>query len=60
MQHQRVGFASRTAGAAAKVEYAGPIDCIKQITRHSGVKGLWHGLPANFLFRTNFAVLFGW
>jgi solute carrier family 25 (mitochondrial carnitine/acylcarnitine transporter), member 20/29 len=62
MQHQRVGFhAPGTAlSASAAREYSGPINCVKQIVQHSGVKGLWHALPANVLFRSNFAVMFGW
>ncbi|KAL8279685.1 hypothetical protein RQP46_007998 [Phenoliferia psychrophenolica] len=39
--------------------YSGPIDCAKQIVRHRGVVGLWHGLGATLLFRGWIGILFG-
>ncbi|KDN45087.1 mitochondrial carrier [Tilletiaria anomala UBC 951] len=61
MQHQKVRFhiPGRTAGGAAAREFSGPINCVSQIVQHSGVRGMWHGLPANLLFRSNFAIMFG-
>lgn len=49
----------QTHAEAVKREFTGPIDCARQTIRHSGVRGLWHSLPATLIFRSNFAVMFG-
>lgn len=38
--------------------YAGPIDCARQIVRHTGVAGLWHGFGGTLLFRSWFGVMY--
>lgn len=39
--------------------YAGPIDCTKKILKGHGMRGLWHGLGATLLFRTQFFFWWG-
>ncbi|CBQ69955.1 conserved hypothetical protein [Sporisorium reilianum SRZ2] len=59
MQTQRVSLPLPGQVAAAKSEFSGPLDCIRQIVRQRGVVGLWHALPATLLFRSSFAAMFG-
>merc|ERR1712159_857946 len=33
----------------AERKYTGTVDCIKQIVRRNGIKGLYFGLPANMV-----------
>lgn len=39
--------------------YAGPIDCLRKIYTHHGVRGIYHGLSATLLFRTFFFFWWG-
>lgn len=40
--------------------YSGPIDCAAKLIKQKGVfRGLYHGLGATMIFRTNFAVWWG-
>lgn len=65
LQRTSISIPSRHHGAAAagktviKTEFAGPLDCVMQTVRHSGVLGLWHSLGATLIFRSHFAVMFG-
>lgn len=34
-------------------------DCAKQVYRANGLPGMWHGLGATLLFRTNMGVMYG-
>lgn len=39
--------------------YTGPIDCTRKILSAHGIAGLWHGLSATLLFRTQFFFWWG-
>ncbi|WQF88555.1 Putative mitochondrial carrier protein [Colletotrichum destructivum] len=47
--------------AANKTErlYSGPVDCLRKIYAHHGVKGVYHGLSATLLFRGFFFCWWG-
>lgn len=53
MQHGRINlpFGRAHAGEAQIKEFKGPIDCMGQIVRLNGIKGLWSCLPSTMLFR---------
>lgn len=38
-------------GSTEHRRFTGPIDCARQIVRHSGPLGLWHGFGSTLLFR---------
>ncbi|KAJ3149440.1 hypothetical protein HDU89_003804 [Geranomyces variabilis] len=39
--------------------YKGPVDCVRQLVRNNGIRGLYKGLSACLLFRSFFWVLWG-
>lgn len=39
--------------------YAGPVDCARKIYHHHGLRGIYHGLSATFLFRSFFFFWWG-
>ncbi|KAK3403018.1 mitochondrial carrier domain-containing protein [Sordaria brevicollis] len=47
--------------AARKEErmYKGPIDCLKKVYKHHGIRGVYHGLGATMLFRSFFFFWWG-
>ncbi|KAL2142242.1 hypothetical protein VTI28DRAFT_1440 [Corynascus sepedonium] len=47
--------------AARKSErlYSGPIDCLRKVWRHHGIRGVYHGLQATLLFRSFFFFWWG-
>ncbi|KAJ4418446.1 hypothetical protein N0V85_001435 [Neurospora sp. IMI 360204] len=47
--------------AARKEErmYKGPIDCVKKVYTHHGIRGVYHGLGATMLFRSFFFFWWG-
>lgn len=61
MQTQRVSLhlPGQSAAEVVQKQFAGPVDCIRQIVAQRGVLGLWHALPATLLFRSSFAAMFG-
>lgn len=59
MQKQRIQLRHASTAKVAEVEFKSSYDCARQIIQHSGVRGLWHALPATLLFRTSFGAMFG-
>ncbi|KAG8750791.1 hypothetical protein FRC14_000219 [Serendipita sp. 396] len=39
-------------------QFSGPIDCMKQVIRAQGIRGLWRGFAGSLAFRANFFWLF--
>ncbi|KAG8858654.1 hypothetical protein FRB91_009436 [Serendipita sp. 411] len=39
-------------------QFSGPIDCMKQVVRAQGIRGLWRGFAGSLAFRANFFWLF--
>lgn len=59
MQKQRVTLRHTNGVVEARPEFAGTLDCARQIVRQSGILGLWHALPATLIFRSSFGPMFG-
>lgn len=45
-------------GALSK-QFAGPIDVVRQTVNGQGIKGMWKGVGASFIYRSCFAAMFG-
>ena len=43
----------------ASVQYSGPIDCVRQLWRNNGIRGLYGGIGGTALFRCQMSVYFG-
>lgn len=52
LQMRRARF---TAGGS---ELSNTIMCVRNVLRYTGVRGLWHALPATMVFRTSFGAMF--
>lgn len=59
VEHVKARLQIQYAAQKADRLYAGPIDCIRKIYTHHGIRGLYHGLSATLLFRTFFFLLVG-
>lgn len=59
MQKQRVRLTQANGAQAVRPEFTSTFDCARQIVHYSGVRGLWHALPATLLFRSSFGAMFG-
>jgi solute carrier family 25 carnitine/acylcarnitine transporter 20/29 len=51
IEHIRIRLQTQPHGAARL--YSGPIDCIKKLTAHEGVRGLYRGTAVTFLREAN-------
>lgn len=56
LQMQKETFSSY--GKAHGAEFSSTWDCVRQVVRYTGVRGLWRALPATLLFRTSFGPMF--
>ena len=43
----------------ASKQYAGPIDCVRQLYRNNGIRGLYGGIGGTALFRCQMSIYFG-
>ncbi|KAK3116092.1 hypothetical protein LTR53_003883 [Teratosphaeriaceae sp. CCFEE 6253] len=54
IEHVKARLQVQYAVSKSQRLYTGPIDCTRKILAGHGVRGLWHGLTATLLFRTQF------
>jgi solute carrier family 25 carnitine/acylcarnitine transporter 20/29 len=59
VEHVKARLQIQYAANKAERLYAGPIDCLRKVYRHHGVRGIYHGLGATLLFRSNFFAWWG-
>ena len=59
VEHIKARLQIQYAAHKADRLYHGPIDCLRKIYRHHGIKGIYHGLSATLLFRTFFFFWWG-
>nr|POF11647.1 mitochondrial substrate carrier family protein l [Quercus suber] len=59
IEHVKARLQTQYAASKASRQYAGPVDCARQIYRGHGLRGLWHGLSATLLFRSFFFFWWG-
>ncbi|KAK4905859.1 hypothetical protein LTR49_024905 [Elasticomyces elasticus] len=59
IEHVKARLQVQCSVSKAERLYSGPIDCTKKILSGHGVRGLWHGLSATLLFRTQFFFWWG-
>lgn len=56
VEHIKARLQIQYAAQKADRLYSGPLDCVRKIYTHHGVKGVYHGLGATLLFRSFFFV----
>lgn len=54
----KVKLQLQTQRAVSARQFAGPVDCARQVFRAQGVAGMWTGLSGSLLFRANFFWMF--
>lgn len=59
VEHVKARLQIQYAAQKSDRLYAGPIDCIRKIYKHHGVRGIYHGLTATLFFRTFFFCWWG-
>ncbi|KPM44748.1 hypothetical protein AK830_g1799 [Neonectria ditissima] len=59
VEHVKARLQIQYAANKADRLYAGPIDCLRKIYAHHGVRGVYHGLSATLLFRGFFFCWWG-
>ncbi|KAK5746945.1 hypothetical protein LTR17_000576 [Elasticomyces elasticus] len=59
IEHVKARLQVQYSVTKAERLYSGPMDCTKKILSGHGVRGLWHGLSATLLFRTQFFFWWG-
>ncbi|KAK0283363.1 hypothetical protein LTR91_002729 [Friedmanniomyces endolithicus] len=59
IEHVKARLQIQYASNKASRLYSGPIDCTRKILAQHGARGLWHGLTATLLFRTQFFFWWG-
>ncbi|KAI5467130.1 mitochondrial carrier domain-containing protein [Mariannaea sp. PMI_226] len=59
VEHVKARLQIQYAANKAERLYAGPIDCVRKVYRHHGVRGIYHGLSATLLFRSFFFFWWG-
>ncbi|TKA48788.1 hypothetical protein B0A55_13042 [Friedmanniomyces simplex] len=59
IEHVKARLQIQYASSKSQRLYSGPIDCTKRILAQHGFRGLWHGLSATLLFRTQFFFWWG-
>lgn len=56
VEHVKARLQVQYGADRAQRRYQGPVDCARQIYRHHGLRGIYHGLAATLLFRSFFFV----
>lgn len=59
VEHVKARLQIQYAADKAARLYAGPIDCVRKVFRHHGIRGVYHGLGATLLFRSSFFAWWG-
>ncbi|KAL6904924.1 mitochondrial carrier domain-containing protein [Trichoderma evansii] len=59
VEHIKARLQIQYAAHKAERLYSGPLDCIRKIYTHHGVRGVYHGLSATLLFRSFFFFWWG-
>ncbi|KAL7939834.1 mitochondrial carrier domain-containing protein [Trichoderma chlorosporum] len=59
VEHIKARLQIQYAAHKAERLYSGPLDCIRKIHAHHGVRGIYHGLSATLLFRGFFFFWWG-
>ena len=59
VEHIKARLQIQYAAKKADRLYSGPIDCVRKIYRHHGVRGVYHGLAATLIFRGSFFFWWG-
>ena len=59
VEHVKARLQTQYAAHRAGRLYAGPVDCLRRIYAHHGVRGVYHGLGATLLFRGFFFFWWG-
>ncbi|KAL1898753.1 hypothetical protein Cpir12675_001756 [Ceratocystis pirilliformis] len=54
VEHIKARLQVQYSANKAERFYHGPVDAIRKIYRHHGIRGIYHGLGATLLFRTSF------
>ncbi|KAG6113669.1 hypothetical protein E4U31_000102 [Claviceps sp. LM219 group G6] len=58
VEHIKARLQIQYAADKSQRRYSGPVDCVRKIYTHHGVRGIYHGLGATMIFRSLF--LFWW
>ncbi|KAG5951594.1 hypothetical protein E4U53_002729 [Claviceps sorghi] len=58
VEHIKARLQIQYAADKAQRRYSGPLDCLRKIYTHHGLRGVYHGLGATIIFRSLF--LFWW
>ncbi|KAK0762423.1 hypothetical protein N5P37_005236 [Trichoderma harzianum] len=59
VEHVKARLQIQYAARKAERLYSGPLDCIRKIHAHHGIRGIYHGLSATLLFRGFFFFWWG-
>lgn len=59
IEHIKARLQIQYAADKSQRRYSGPIDCLRKIYTHHGVRGVYHGLGATIIFRGLFFVWWG-
>ncbi|KAL7959883.1 mitochondrial carrier domain-containing protein [Trichoderma compactum] len=59
VEHVKARLQIQYAARKAERLYSGPLDCIRKIYSHHGIRGIYHGLSATLLFRGFFFFWWG-
>jgi solute carrier family 25 carnitine/acylcarnitine transporter 20/29 len=59
VEHIKARLQIQYSSSKSERLYQGPIDCLRKIHKHHGIKGLYHGLSATLLFRSFFFFWWG-
>ncbi|KAL5091801.1 hypothetical protein Trisim1_002614 [Trichoderma cf. simile WF8] len=59
VEHVKARLQIQYAARKAERLYSGPLDCIRKIYAHHGIRGIYHGLSATLLFRGFFFFWWG-
>lgn len=59
VEHIKARLQIQYAARKAERLYSGPLDCVRKIYAHHGLRGVYHGLSATLLFRSFFFFWWG-
>ncbi|KAL2132171.1 hypothetical protein VTI74DRAFT_4134 [Chaetomium olivicolor] len=59
VEHVKARLQIQYAAKKSERLYSGPVDCVRKIWRHHGIRGVYHGLQATLLFRSFFFFWWG-
>ncbi|KAL7901702.1 mitochondrial carrier domain-containing protein [Trichoderma sp. SZMC 28014] len=59
VEHIKARLQIQYAAKKAERLYSGPLDCVRKIYAHHGLRGVYHGLSATLLFRSFFFFWWG-